>query len=213
MLFFRYMFSGVLFPFLDTDWQNSLFRGPLSNFISLEQVNRTLPNVENQLRYISSADFPYLVKFGSPVPEIWNRKVTWLHLKSLDLLTSWHCVSNVKQKKLSQCLQFLQRRQVNRSSYVNRKSFHSADVNDPQAMDGRVHFIAVNFSQNMAISFGVQRESSWLSIHDCEHQRIHSESDRIVQVLPIRSKSKLTEHSSQLALHVGSFPCGADICE
>ena len=38
-------------------------------------MNRTSPNVENQLRYISSTDFPYMAKFGSPVPEIWNPKV------------------------------------------------------------------------------------------------------------------------------------------
>ena len=41
------------------------------------------------LRCISSTDFPHMVKFGSPVPEIWNQKVTWLQLKSLDLLTSF----------------------------------------------------------------------------------------------------------------------------
>ncbi len=51
----------------------------------------------NQFRYISSADFPHLVKFGSPVPEIWNQKVMWLQLKSLVLPTSCQCWSSNKR--------------------------------------------------------------------------------------------------------------------
>ncbi len=49
-------------------------------------MNGTLPNMGNQLRCMSSADFPHLVKICFPVPEIWYRKVSlnwpWLHLKS-----------------------------------------------------------------------------------------------------------------------------------
>ena len=100
MLFLDIYFEGYSFHFW-TQIGRILYLGALFPISYLWNGWREpLLNMANQLRYISSADFPHMVKFGSPVSDMKSESQfnwPWLHLKSLDLLTSW-LKSNTRQK-------------------------------------------------------------------------------------------------------------------